>query len=305
VKTRDTGPVKQDVPMQQFNHAIVYVPKQAGVSEGRFFDPTADLLDLDVVRSDDVGTTSLVIDPVSGDFSFREIPFQSPQENRFSAGFELELAADGSAKGAFSVEARGRSGSAMRVASRDAELFAQVVQRIVASAVPGAATSQVTPVEVKDLRKPAKFAARLEAPTFARPEGDTLRVKLTPFWNPRSSFALTTRRHALVLGAPFVDESRVSLTLPEGFEVKKLPASGAVEQTCLKVERSFTQSGRVVTGTSRSQITCERLTAAEYPGYRAKVDEMMRLLEDELVVGRSGPAGKKSARSASSPGKPQ
>lgn len=294
VRTRDSGQISKDVPMQQFNHAIVYVPQQAGVPEGRFFDPTADMLDLDVVRHDDVGTLSLVIDPVSGEYTFRELPFQGPDKHRLTSQLELDLSADGSARGLFTLEARGRGGSAIRVASRDAEMFAQAVQRIASGLVPNAATSDVAVVEAKDLRKPASLKALLEAKTFARPEGDTLRIKVPTSWNPRSQFALSSRRHTLVLGTPFTDETKVSVTLPEGFEVKKLPAAGALEQTCLKLERTVTQTGRTVTSRAVFQVTCDRITPAEYPAYRAKVDEMMRLLEDELVVGKAaGPAAKK------------
>lgn len=294
VRTRDSGQISRDVPMQQFNHAIVYVPKQPGVSEGRFFDPTADMLDLDVVRHDDVGTQSLVIDPVSGEHTFREIPYQGPDKHRLTSQLELDLSADGSARGLFTLEAKGRAGSAIRVASRDAEMFQQAVQRIASGLVPNASTSEVAVVEAKDLRKPATLKALLEAKTFARPEGDTLRIKVPISWNPRSQFQLASRRHTLVLGTPFTDEAKVSITLPEGFEAKKLPAAGTFEQTCLKLERSVTQTGRTVTSRAVFQVTCDRVTPGEYAGYRAKVDEMVRLLEDELVVGKaSGPAGKK------------
>ena len=59
VRTLDVGPVEPDVPMQQFNHAIVYVPEQKGFPTARFFDPTADALDLAAVRSDDTATSPL------------------------------------------------------------------------------------------------------------------------------------------------------------------------------------------------------------------------------------------------------
>jgi cellulose synthase operon protein C len=285
VRTRDAGTISRDVPMQQFNHAIVYVPKQAGVDEGRFFDPTADMLDLDVVRHDDVGTQSLVIDPVSGEFTFREIPFQTADKHRLTSQLELDLSADGSARGLFTLEAKGRAGSVIRVASRDAEMFQQAVQRIASGLVPNASTSDVSVVEAKELRRPARLKALIEAKTFARPEGATLRIKVPTSLNPRGQFTLASRRHTLVLGTPFQDEALFSLTLPEGFEVKKLPASGALEQTCLKLDRTVTLTGRTVTSRAVFQVTCERVTPADYPAYRAKVDEMMRLLEDELVVG--------------------
>ncbi|MDX2009407.1 MAG: transglutaminase domain-containing protein [Myxococcaceae bacterium] len=291
VRTRDAGQIAKEVPMQQFNHAIVYVPKQAGVDEGRFFDPTADLLDLDVVRSDDVGTQSLVIDPTTGEHTFREIPFQDAGKHRLSSTVELDLSADGSARGRFGLEARGRGGSALRVASRDAELFQQAVQRIASGLVPNSTTSGVAVVEAKDLRRPAKLEALVEARTFARSEGDTLRIKVPSSWNPRGLFSLASRRHTLVLGTPFTDETTFSVTLPEGFEARKLPASGTITQQCLELNRTVTQAGRTVTSRAVFRVTCDRVAPAEYPTYRSKVDEMMRLLEDELVVGPAASRG--------------
>lgn len=288
VRTRDAGLISREVPMQQFNHAIVYVPKQTGLVADRFFDPTADMLDLDVVRHDDVGTTSLVIDPISGEHTFREIPFQPPELHRLTSQVELDLSADGSARGLFTLEARGRYGSSLRVASRDTALFQQAVQRIGSGLVPNASTSEVAVVEAKDLRAPARLRALLEAKSFARTEGDTLRIKLpSTSWNPRGQFTLASRRHPLVLGAPLTDEVITSITLPEGFEVKKQPLAGKLTQPCLSFERTVTQQGRTITTRAVIQVTCERVSARDYPGYRTTVDELGRLLEDELVVGKT------------------
>ncbi|MCA3014990.1 MAG: hypothetical protein INH41_21600 [Myxococcaceae bacterium] len=291
VRTRDAGAVARELPMQQFNHAIVFVPKQPGVAQARFFDPTADLLDLDVVRADDVGTSSLVIDPATGEYAFVEVPFQDPDKHRLSATVELALAADGSAKGRLGLEAKGRGGSALRVASRDAELFQQAVQRIATGLVPNSTTSSVIVTEGRELRRPAKLEASLAAVAFARAEGDTLRVKVPAGWNPRSLFSLASRRHALVLGTPFTDETTFAVTLPDGFEVKKLPAADTLTGQCLTLERSVSQAGQTVTSRAVFRVTCDRVAPAEYPAVRARVDEMMRLLEDELVVGRAAVKG--------------
>ena len=74
VRTRNAGPVRRSVPMQQFNHAIVYVPEQPGVATGRFYDPTVDALDVEVLRHDDQGTWSAVYDPENGTHTWRQIP---------------------------------------------------------------------------------------------------------------------------------------------------------------------------------------------------------------------------------------
>lgn len=284
VRTRDAGPVRRDVPMQQFNHAIVYVPEQPGVT-ARFFDPTAELLDVSSVRSDDVGTQSLVFDPKTNAHTWREIPYQTPEANRETTTVALELDGKGGAKGTLSLEAVGRSGSLIRRTAKNQAMFAQVGQRIASAYLPNATTSDVRAIEVDSLRVPAAIRMEVAAGTFARTEGDTLRLKLPSDANPRSTFALASRNHPLLLGTPQQQQMQLELTLPEGFEAKKLPGGGTVSLPCLSLTREVSQVGRVVKSKQTWRTTCERLSAQEYPNYRAKLDDMVRLLDDELVLG--------------------
>ncbi len=284
VRTRDAGPVRQDVPMQQFNHAIVYVPQQPGVA-ARFFDPTAELLDVASVRGDDVGTQSLVFDPKTNVHTWREIPYQGPEANRELTTVALEIDPKGGAKGTLTLEAVGRSGSLVRRTSKNQAIFTQVAQRIASAYLPNATTSDVRAIEVDSLRVPAAIRMDVAAGTFARTEGDTLRLKLPSDANPRSTFALATRNHPLLLGTPTQQQMQLELTLPEGFEARKLPGGGTVSLPCLSLTREVSQVGRVVKSKQTWRTTCERLSAAEYPTYRAKLDDMVRLLDDELVLG--------------------
>lgn len=294
VRTRTVGPVDDKVPMQQFNHAIVYVPEQDGVAAG-FYDPTAELLDLDVVRSDDVGTRSLVFDPKTGVHTWRDIPYQAAEANRERISLALTLDAQGGAEGAMRMEAKGRTGSTLRRIAHNDELFRQSAQRLAALVLPNATASDVRATEVKSLRAPAVIEQRVAVTAFAKREGDTLRVKLPTEWSPRSSFSLATRRHPLLLGTPSLYENVVELTLPEGWEVKKLPASGTLSLSCVSLTRTVRVQGNKLTAESSYRFGCERLSAAEYPAYREKADDMSRLLEDELVLGPAAPAKGKAA----------
>lgn len=289
VRTRDVGPVHEDVPMQQFNHAIVYVPKQPGV-EARFFDPTAELLDVGSVRTDDVGTRSLVFDPRTSAHTWRDIPYQPPEANSETTTLALELDDKGGVKGTVTVEGVGRTGSLIRRTARNEQVFTQVAQRIAAAHVPNATTSEVRALEVDSLRVPAAIRMDVASGTFTRVEGDTLRLRLPTDANPRNTFALAKRQHPLLLGPPQQQTMKLELALPEGFEVARLPASGTVALPCLSLTREVKLDGRVVKSVQTWRNTCERISAQEYVTYRAKLEEMTRLLDDELVF---GPAKKK------------
>jgi hypothetical protein len=57
-----------------------------------------------------------------------------------------------------------------------------------------------------------------------------------------------------------------------------------VELPCFSLNRQVTQEGRVVKSTQRWRTTCERLSVEAYAAARARFDELVRLLEDELVL---------------------
>ncbi len=294
VRTRDAGPIEQDVPMQQFNHAIVYVPKQKGFPTARFFDPTADALDLAVVRSDDTGTRALVFDPINNTHTWREIPFQSPEHNSDSYDLKLILDHEGAASGTLTMAGVGRTGSALRRTARNAETTAQFLQRISGALIPGSASSNPKVIEVKSLTAPAVLQTQVAAKTFARKEADTYRVRIPSDWNPRNSYSLANRRHALVLGTPTQYATRTEIALPEGMLVKKLPQAGAVDAPCLSYQRSVNLSpdGKSVEVKQDVKVKCERISSVEYQAYRSHADAIARILDDELVLGTGKAAAK-------------
>jgi hypothetical protein len=289
VRTRDVGPVEADVPMQQFNHAIVYVPEQKGFPVARFFDPTADALDLAAVRTDDTGTRSLVFDPKTSKHTWREIPFQGAEANSDTLDLKLLLDPEGAATGTMTMTAVGRTGSSLRRTARNAENTSQMMQRIAVGLIPGSSSSSPKVIEAKSLVSPAVLETQIDAKTFARREGEALRIRIPTDYNPRASYNLASRRHPLVLGPPTQFSTHTSLALPAGLAVTKLPQAGGVDAPCLSFQRSVELSadGRSVDVKQDVKLKCERISAAEYPQYRAHADSIARILDDELVLGSS------------------
>lgn len=285
VRTRDAGPVRRDVPMQQFNHAIVYVPAQPGIDEGRFYDPTVDALDVDVLRHDDQGTWSLVYDPIGQTHEWREIPYQDPSVDFTRADLAARITDDGAVTGEMALTAHGRIGSVLRRAARNPETLNQLVSRqIVSRAFPAGRLLGVVPVQVESIREPAQVRIELAATSVGRREGRQLRMPLPIGWTPEGYFTTPDRRHDLLLGTPRTMTWSVALELPPGAKIERLPETAEVESPCLTLSRTVRAEAGAVQAEQRVQFRCERLAAGQYEQYRKVADDMIKVLQQELVI---------------------
>jgi transglutaminase-like putative cysteine protease/tetratricopeptide (TPR) repeat protein len=285
VRTRPMGAVRRDVPMQQFNHAIVYVPAQEGLQKDMFFDSTADALDVETIRADDQGTTALVFDPVTKQHAWVEVPFGAPEQERTEVSFDLKLSSDGGARGAFDLSVRGNHGSWFRTTARNEKKFSQVFDAMLPLYFPGAITQGAIESETNDLDQPAHVRIPIEVPQLARKEGDSLRVKLSHDWTLERYFNLPSRKYPLVIATPFVTRVRLDLALPEGSRLSRVPEDGSWVGDCLalvrKVEKSAASHVRMTVDLASK---CERISPSDYGKHRAQAEAIRQALDEELVI---------------------
>jgi len=284
LRTRRRGPILRDVPMQQFNHVIVWVPPQDGLEEGRFFDPTADALDVDVLRADNPGALALLYDPEARTHAWQEVPFQPPSAQARDVEHELTLEADGAAHGTTTVTWKGKDAAWFRRKARNPDKLAQTVASLAGSLLPGAGVRSHEVVEARDLERPAVLRLKSRTAGLARREGDDLRLRLPgPTWH-RRYFRLEHRRHALVLGVPDAYRYRLRLTPPPGAKLLRLPGDAAVETECLSLRRTTERlEGEALAVDLVSESRCERILVSQYEAYRRRVDDIARLLGEEVV----------------------
>ena len=289
LRTTRKGVVQREVPFQQFDHAIVYVPAQTGIAAGRFYDPTADMLDLAAVRSDDVGADALVYDPLSGEHAWVPIPYQAPDANRSRLAAEVTLDADGAGAGALSLTAVGEQGSALRRATRNAAMFGKGMSAIVAALFPGATTSAPEAVEVKSLVAPAVIRVAFEAPALARSEEGRpkllkARLPWQRFTRASKNYQLPTRKYPLVVGVPSEDSMVMTFTPPKGWKVASVPEDAQVDAPCGHVARRTTVEGSTVTVRMDKVLTCARVQPEQYGAQRDAAQAIDRLIEEAEVV---------------------
>ncbi len=292
VRTRGAGPVRKEVPMQQFNHAIVYVPAQQGIAAGRFYDPTVDALDVDVLRADDQGTLSLVFDPEARSHTWRQIPFQAATVDRTRNDTILRVNAAGKARGEVEVTAHGRVGEAFRRGARNPEKLAQALAGQVSAIWSAGRLLAHTVLQVDDVRRPAKVRMEVEVPAYGRREGRELRLRIPVGWDFRGYFSLPQRRHPVLLGAPRSFEWRTEIELPAGAKIKRVPSSDSIAEGCLRYSREIKRGQTTVSAVQRLELHCERIDPADYAKHRLAAGRILELLDEEVVAALPRKAGK-------------
>ena len=285
VRTRTFGRIIREVPSQQFNHAIVYIPEQEGLASARFFDATADALDVDVIRSDDPGTLAFVLDRDKMAFEWIEIPYQTPEMNSGIEQITLNIAADGSAEGEILLTFKGHLASIFRQASRNPEKFQKILQIVSDAIVQGAVIGDVTLDDIENIEKPVDVKLSLKTSEFARLKDQELRFKLPFDAKPEKLFSLEKREHDLLLGVPNHNQWDVEFSLPAKARVVHLPEPMEIATECIRFSREVKSTkGGKVTASQKLDYLCERISAADYAMYRREIQKLRSAMEDDVVV---------------------
>lgn len=73
VKSNNSGAFKKEIPFMQFDHALVYIQEQSGISEGFFLDPVSDYDYYCGINSSIENTEAIVFDEIDEKFFFKTV----------------------------------------------------------------------------------------------------------------------------------------------------------------------------------------------------------------------------------------
>jgi len=283
LRTTGAGSVRREVPNQQFNHAIVYVPQQDGVEEGYFLDPTTDGLDIGNLRADDQGATALVLDPDDGQWAFHEIPYQAPDVTYYRCDIDVSVEGAEAARAQTECQIRGTVASMLRRAMRNEERAGQVRQNVAHAMFQGSAVTDAETEHLEDIRHPLEMRMTLDAASALQAHGDEHRMRVpAPFALGRLT-RLENRRTPLRLGV--LDSTRwaVSFEAPRGGSITRVPDDFRIENPCFTVSRASETRGRRATVTVEFTRTCPEISPEDYPEFRRQAQRAATLLQDEVV----------------------
>ena len=277
--------IDPDLPgLGRFNHALVYVPAREPV----WLDPGDRLSRVGDLSSDLQGRQALVIS--SNTRQLIRTPTALSSDNRTETTIEIVMADEGPSR---VVETSLHHGAADR---RQRLVTAQVsaedrrlgYEAYVKAAYRAEALGEVEETEVEDLTVP--FRLRLEAKRAGRAwtaategaVGIDLSYLITAL--PRELLVATSvaRRGDFVFHEPFIAEWRYRIQSPSGMRLRELPASFQRPLGTGELSRKFRRRGAMVHVDVRLNSGPRRITAEQFRGFRAAVQELLK--EEALVL---------------------
>jgi tetratricopeptide (TPR) repeat protein len=287
VSTATAGDAIEEVPSQQFNHAIVYVPAQPGIAEARFYDPTADTLDLGNLRWDDQGQRALVL--WEGGHEFITIPFDNAKAERTTIDIDLELsgAPDKPSRARVVFETRGRWASGLRRQLRNEETGRKLVEGFGNGFLfVGADLESYEVSGIDDIVKPVRLVATYMVPNLIVADGQRLRVEVDEYLRLAAQQGRwPVRRHPLVLGPPSQNDVRVTLRAPAGFAFERATQPASLDEECLRFSlQSRVEQPTVAVVEYGVELRCPEVSTEAYPAYRNSLVGMARAFADKPIL---------------------
>jgi tetratricopeptide (TPR) repeat protein len=291
LRTLPAGVVQRDVPNQQFNHAIAYVPAQAGIEAPVFVDATTDALDVGSLRSDDQGAWSLVLAPNKPDAAaeFMQIPYRAAADEYQKSDVAIRVESD-EVKATDRIEMRGSLASELRRVLRNPAYAKKAEEGLVATLFPASTMVSAKNGDPSDVWHPITLTLEIDASKALEKNGTSRRLRL-----PSNSsgldrlVALTDRKLPLRLGIEQSVETKVSVELPPGSQVVELPQDFEESTTCMKIRRKSAARGSHVDSTVTVVRTCSDVSPGEYHAFRDHLLSAATHLQEQLAY-RSSPA---------------
>ncbi len=278
-----------------FDHAIVYVPKY-----DLYLDGTAEFSGSEELPAPDQDIPVLRV----SEGKLVRTPVLPAERNRVVSDWRVALDADGAARVDEHVVVAGEAAHSWRshyqTPGERAERYALAWN----GRHPGARLDKLA-MQVDDLEKPVEARAIVSVPHWARPQAGEGGVHLAmPALGHEPDLLklyarLSSRRYDLILGYPWRQEERVTVTLPSGFRALRLPEARTVEapfgRFALAVDARGAEGecaragGCKVVVTAQLTVDKHRIAKADYAAFRKFCADVDAAVAQELVVAGEAP----------------
>jgi hypothetical protein len=282
-----------------FNHAIVYVP-----ALDWYLDGTAEFHGATELPVSDRRASVLVVEP-DGKSRFTVTPEARPEDNVTDMQLELALRPGGAAEVKGESRVRGSAAPEYRRSYQSAATRRTTFEQGWAQTFPGLSVDRVSISDPNRLDQDVALDYQLSIPRYAEVGGDTLRF--LPFGSRRGyveTYAgLAERRGDLVLDGPSVSRFTFRYRLPPGWSVDGLPPDVTTDNGFGRLKLAYSVEQDVLVCRGELVFTRDRISASEYPAFRAFVAQVDQAFSRKVLVRgpRKSVQPQRAGRPAASP----
>jgi tetratricopeptide (TPR) repeat protein len=287
LRTTGVGDLIRDVPFMQFNHAIVYVPVQAGIPEPLFVDATPDTLDLATLRPDIQGALALVIDPATRKWEFIGIPMRPAEEHFTLRRSRIEPALEGPSRIRVDLSFQGPTAAALRQVLRNADETQILAAQIAAQLFSGAKVTRIDFAGHDDIVRPLEVTLELESDQLLRRQGDDIVIDLPKSETLSEYVSLAERKLPLQSGLfRSLIESADTVAIPEGYAISHQAPDLIVDNEFFRFERVTARAEGSSALTVRLNFTekVHRVEPKDYPRFRDEIQKVVTNLKQDLIL---------------------
>lgn len=241
LRTRSAGKLRKDIPSNQCNHAIVYVPSESDFQTGLWLDATSNYSGIDTLPWQDQGVEAIVFRE-GAEIVFLKTPVAPPEDNVSEYRIDVRLHEGGSAKIAVEWKATGQYATSLRQVFEAEGLRRQRLEQFANSMYPGGNVESVSFSNLEDRDQPVSIRFEFEAPNVGQVSGRQMVVepktslRLTPRYADRSE-----RTYDLWLAYASTQRFVETYYLPEGYTAERIPSDGQLSNEWMAYELKATR----------------------------------------------------------------
>jgi transglutaminase-like putative cysteine protease/tetratricopeptide (TPR) repeat protein len=278
-RTRHGGDLSAEpASLAPFDHAIAWVPKY-----NLYLDGTAEFSGADELPAQDQDIPVLQV--ITG--KLVRTPVLPAARNHVVTDWRVALDATGAARVEEQMSISGEAAHEWRNHYQSPGERGEKYDQAWNGKHPGAHVDKLE-MSLDDLEKPVSVRASVDVPHWGRPDDDAL---VMPALGRdadmlRSYARLSTRRHDLVLGYPWLQDEKVTISLPPGFVVRRLPEARTVETPFAKLVMKAEARGSQVVVSATLQVDRHRIATKDYAAFRKFCADVDAAVSQELVIAK-------------------
>jgi len=280
VGTREMGKLEKEIPMSQFNHAIVVA--KIG-DELIWLDPTCEVASFGEIPGDDQEKLALVF--FEDKAKFLRVPLKNPEENAIKTSMLININPDRSINVKMNIKTFGQSEMQMRSfkylkpARRK-----QIVEDWINSIAPGAKLKEFKFTNLDNLDIPVELDIEFSAPDYLKKAGDVLLFSIPGIQIDAGLVGKEKRNYPVVFSTTYLSIDKAEVLLPSQFQVQFLPEEIELKLPYIYFRSEYKSEDRKIFYEGILKRNTTEIEVYEYKSFKEFMEKASRKSQEKIIL---------------------